>query len=146
MYENKKLGLLFVLPGAAVILALAVIVAWLRPPALAPIEEGRSLLDAFDRGELDAVIVRLEDDRRDGEDLGPHPVADVIGVGVVLAIERQDLAEELAVDRLVVGVEPGDRLILGAGVGAVDLHRAGKIADRLVVQILDVEPDEALVA
>ncbi|MCI4589401.1 LysR family transcriptional regulator [Sphingobium sp. BYY-5] len=32
----------------------------------------RGLLDAFDRGELDAVIIRREDDRRDGEVLGPE--------------------------------------------------------------------------
>ena len=31
------------------------------------IEASRSLLDAFDRGVLDAAIVRREDDRRDGE-------------------------------------------------------------------------------
>ncbi|MBN8954901.1 MULTISPECIES: LysR family transcriptional regulator [unclassified Rhizobium] len=31
------------------------------------IEASRSLLDAFDRGALDAAIVRREDDRRDGE-------------------------------------------------------------------------------
>lgn len=46
-----------------------------RDPALTievRLANSRSLLDAFDRGELDAVIVRLEDDRRDGEDLGPE--------------------------------------------------------------------------
>ncbi|MBN8941781.1 MAG: LysR family transcriptional regulator [Rhizobiales bacterium] len=32
----------------------------------------RNLLDAFDRGELDATIIRREDDRRDGEALGPE--------------------------------------------------------------------------
>lgn len=32
----------------------------------------RGLLDAFDRGELDAAIIRREDDRRDGEILGPE--------------------------------------------------------------------------
>lgn len=32
----------------------------------------RGLLDAFDRGELDAAIIRREDDRRDGESLGPE--------------------------------------------------------------------------
>jgi DNA-binding transcriptional LysR family regulator len=32
----------------------------------------RALLDAFDRGELDAAIIRREDDRRDGEVLGPE--------------------------------------------------------------------------
>jgi DNA-binding transcriptional LysR family regulator len=39
-------------------------------PALlieARIEASRSLLDAFDRGVLDAAVVRQEDDRRDGE-------------------------------------------------------------------------------
>lgn len=36
------------------------------------IETPRALLDAFDRGELDAVIVRREDVRRDGEVLGPE--------------------------------------------------------------------------
>lgn len=46
-----------------------------RDPALTievRLENSRSLLDAFDSGELDAVIVRQEDDRRDGEDLGPE--------------------------------------------------------------------------
>lgn len=33
------------------------------------IEASRALMDAFDRGTLDAVIVRREDDRRDGERL-----------------------------------------------------------------------------
>jgi DNA-binding transcriptional LysR family regulator len=44
-----------------------------RDPALTievRLENSRSLLDAFDGGALDAVIVRQEDDRRDGEDLG----------------------------------------------------------------------------
>lgn len=36
------------------------------------LENSPSLLDAFDSGDLDAVIVRQEDDRRDGEDLGPE--------------------------------------------------------------------------
>lgn len=36
------------------------------------IETPRALLDAFDRGELDAAIVRREDVRRDGEVLGPE--------------------------------------------------------------------------
>ncbi|MDW5316995.1 LysR family transcriptional regulator [Rhizobium sp. PL01] len=35
-------------------------------------DHSRLLLDAFDRGELDAAIVRREDDRRDGEVLGPE--------------------------------------------------------------------------
>lgn len=46
-----------------------------RDPALTievRLEHSRSLLDAFDAGALDAVIVRQEDDRRDGEDLGPE--------------------------------------------------------------------------
>ena len=46
-----------------------------RDPALSievRLENSRSLLDAFDSGDLDAVIVRQEDDRRDGEDLGPE--------------------------------------------------------------------------
>lgn len=46
-----------------------------RDPALTievRLENSRSLLDAFDGGELDAVIVRQEDHRRDGEDLGPE--------------------------------------------------------------------------
>jgi len=36
------------------------------------LDNSRTLLDAFDRGELDAAIVRREDDRRDGEVLGPE--------------------------------------------------------------------------
>jgi len=46
-----------------------------RDPALTievRLENSRSLFDAFDNGELDAVIVRQEDDRRNGEDLGPE--------------------------------------------------------------------------
>ncbi|OBZ95756.1 LysR family transcriptional regulator [Pararhizobium polonicum] len=35
-------------------------------------DTSRVLLDAFDRGELDAAIIRREDDRRDGEVLGPE--------------------------------------------------------------------------
>lgn len=33
-------------------------------------DNSRTLLDAFDRGEIDAAIIRREDDRRDGEVLG----------------------------------------------------------------------------
>jgi DNA-binding transcriptional LysR family regulator len=36
------------------------------------LENSRVLLDAFDRGELDAAIIRREEDRRDGEILGPE--------------------------------------------------------------------------
>ncbi|ETR78084.1 LysR family transcriptional regulator [Afipia sp. P52-10] len=36
------------------------------------LDNSRSVLDAFDRGELDAAIIRREDDRRDGEVLGPE--------------------------------------------------------------------------
>lgn len=36
------------------------------------LDNSRGLLDAFDRGELDAAIIRREDDRRDGEVLGPE--------------------------------------------------------------------------
>ncbi|MDB5714486.1 MAG: LysR family transcriptional regulator [Sphingomonadales bacterium] len=36
------------------------------------LDNSRVLLDAFDRGELDAAIIRREDDRRDGEVLGPE--------------------------------------------------------------------------
>jgi len=46
-----------------------------RDPALTievRLDNSRSLLDAFDAGELEAAIVRQEDDRRDGEDLGPE--------------------------------------------------------------------------
>ncbi|MGX8010199.1 LysR family transcriptional regulator [Mesorhizobium sp. ORM8.1] len=35
------------------------------------LDDSRYLLDAFDRGDLDAAIVRREDDRRDGEVLAP---------------------------------------------------------------------------
>ncbi|MBS7699896.1 MULTISPECIES: LysR substrate-binding domain-containing protein [unclassified Chelatococcus] len=35
-------------------------------------DNSRELLDAFDRGELDAAIIRREDDRRGGEVLGPE--------------------------------------------------------------------------
>lgn len=36
------------------------------------VDNSTQLLDAFDRGKLDAAIVRREDDRRDGEVLGPE--------------------------------------------------------------------------
>ncbi len=36
------------------------------------LENSRTLLDAFDRGELDAAIVRRDEDRRDGEVLAPE--------------------------------------------------------------------------
>jgi DNA-binding transcriptional LysR family regulator len=36
------------------------------------LDTSRVLLDAFDRGEIDAAIIRREDDRRDGEVLGPE--------------------------------------------------------------------------
>lgn len=36
------------------------------------LENSLNLLEAFDRGKLDAAIVRREDDRRDGEVLGPE--------------------------------------------------------------------------
>lgn len=36
------------------------------------LDNSRTLLDAFDRGEIDAAIIRREDDRRDGEVLGPE--------------------------------------------------------------------------
>jgi DNA-binding transcriptional LysR family regulator len=36
------------------------------------LDNSRNLLDAFDRGEIDAAIIRREDDRRDGEVLGPE--------------------------------------------------------------------------
>lgn len=35
-------------------------------------DNSRSILDAFDRGEIDAAIIRREDDRRDGEVLAPE--------------------------------------------------------------------------
>ena len=43
--EPKRETYVFLILG--VVLALAAIVAWLKPPALAPIEEGRRLLDAI---------------------------------------------------------------------------------------------------
>ena len=36
------------------------------------IDNSCALLDAFDRGELDAAIIRRDEDRRDGETLGPE--------------------------------------------------------------------------
>lgn len=36
------------------------------------LDNSRNLLDAFDRGEIDAAIIRREDDRRDGEALAPE--------------------------------------------------------------------------
>lgn len=36
------------------------------------LENSRVLLDAFDRGDLDVAIIRRDEDRRDGETLGPE--------------------------------------------------------------------------
>ncbi|NTS30130.1 LysR family transcriptional regulator [Phyllobacterium sp. BT25] len=36
------------------------------------VDSSRSLLDLYDAGSLDAVIIRSDDDRRDGETLGPE--------------------------------------------------------------------------
>lgn len=36
------------------------------------LDDSRDLLDAFDRGDIDAAIIRREDDRRDGEVLAPE--------------------------------------------------------------------------
>jgi DNA-binding transcriptional LysR family regulator len=36
------------------------------------LDNSRNLLDAFDRGDIDAAIIRREDDRRDGEVLAPE--------------------------------------------------------------------------
>ncbi len=44
-FEEKRET--YVLLGVGVLLALAVIFAWLRPPALAPLQEGRRLIDAI---------------------------------------------------------------------------------------------------
>jgi DNA-binding transcriptional LysR family regulator len=35
------------------------------------LDDSRELMEAFDRGDVDAAIIRREDDRRDGEVLGP---------------------------------------------------------------------------
>ncbi|WP_313460132.1 LysR substrate-binding domain-containing protein [Achromobacter sp.] len=46
-----------------------------RDPALSievRLDNSHALLDAFDNGDLEAVIVGQEDDRRDGKDLGPE--------------------------------------------------------------------------
>jgi uncharacterized membrane protein len=45
LFEAKRET--YVLLGLGVLLALAVIFAWLRPPALAPLQEGRRLIDAI---------------------------------------------------------------------------------------------------
>jgi uncharacterized membrane protein len=44
-FEEKRET--YVLLGVGVLLALALIFAWLRPPALAPLQEGRRLIDAI---------------------------------------------------------------------------------------------------
>jgi uncharacterized membrane protein len=45
LFEAKRET--YVLLGLGVLIALAVIFAWLRPPALAPLQEGRRLIDAI---------------------------------------------------------------------------------------------------
>jgi uncharacterized membrane protein len=45
LFEDKRET--YILLGLGVLLALAVIFAWLRPPAVAPLQEGRRLIDAI---------------------------------------------------------------------------------------------------
>ena len=45
LFEAKRETYMFL--GLGVLLALAIIFAWLRPPALAPLQEGRRLIDAI---------------------------------------------------------------------------------------------------
>ncbi|WP_027168400.1 LysR family transcriptional regulator [Mesorhizobium sp. WSM3224] len=67
-----RLGIATHVGGAEVPTLLARLAA--HDPALTiemRLDDSRDLLDAFDRGDLDAAIIRREDDRRDGEVLAP---------------------------------------------------------------------------
>lgn len=71
--RHFRLGIATHVGGAEVPTLLARLSA--HDPALTievRLDDSRDLLAAFDRGELDAAIVRREDDRRDGEVLAPE--------------------------------------------------------------------------
>ena len=73
--EPKRETYVFLILG--VILALGVIVAWLRPPGLAPIEEGRRLLDAIGwAAVLPQLLAAL------GAVFAIAGVGDIVGAGV----------------------------------------------------------------
>jgi uncharacterized membrane protein len=73
--EPKRETYVFLILG--VVLALAAIVAWLKPPALAPIEEGRRLLDAIGwAAVLPQLLAAL------GAVFALAGVGDIVGAGV----------------------------------------------------------------
>ena len=74
-----------------------------------------------------------------------HPVADIVGLAVVIAVQRQRTREIDAVDRVAIGTEARQCLIVRAGVAAHHADRAGQIANGTVVEIFEVQPDEAAV-
>jgi len=90
------------------------------------IESSRSLLDAFDRGALDAAIVRREDDRRDGEML----VQERFGWFAAPGFEhRQGAALRLASLATSCGVRNiATRALDAAGVSWVEVFTGGGMA------------------
>lgn len=100
-----------------------------RDPALTievRLENSRSLLDAFDNGELDAVIVRQEDDGRNGEDLGPEHFGWFAAPGF-----NQRCGEPLRLAALAPGCGVRDiatRALNGAGIAWVEVFVGGSAA------------------
>lgn len=100
-----------------------------RDPALTievRLENSRSLIDAFDNGELDAVIVRQEEDRRNGEDLGPEHFGWFAAPGF-----RQRSGEPLRLAALAPNCGVRDiatRALSGAGIEWVEVFVGGGAA------------------
>ena len=100
-----------------------------RDPALTievRLETSSSLFGAFDSGELDAVIVRQEDDRREGEDLGPEHFGWFAAPGF-----NQRSGEPLRLAALAPGCGVRDiatRALNGAGIAWVEVFVGGGAA------------------
>lgn len=90
------------------------------------LENSHSLFDAFDNGELDAVIARQEDDRRLGEDLGPEHFGWFAAPGF-----KQRSGEPLRLAALAPGCGVRDlatRALNGAGIEWVEVFVGGGAA------------------
>jgi DNA-binding transcriptional LysR family regulator len=90
------------------------------------IETSRNLLDAFDRGALDAVIMRREDDRRDGEVLVEEPFGWFAAPGF-----RKLAGEKLRLAALAPGCGVRDiatRALAEAGIAWADIFTGGSAA------------------
>ena len=84
--------------------------------------------------------LRLEPNRLDDR---MHAVADVVHLAVVGPVQRHDTCQINAVDGVVVGAETGERGVAWVTVAARHADWAGQVGDRTVVEILEVQPEEA---